>query len=202
MLARTTCAALRKVEHRFPRPTARMKRAWSSTLPSDQLCLGAPRSHQRTWVNQDGAKPHQSSDNLSPKQNLGAPYLARLWRDVGFHRSIPEIFPPSVLIHSPGWSVSSQRAACSPSAPRVQTGNPGERSGKICGFLFPVLTQTLRESRPHTEPNPELKLRVFPLSLSNDRQVCIRILPVSQEGVISLLSINLIASHGISSAQL
>jgi hypothetical protein len=56
-------------------------------------CLGAPRSHQRTWVDKDGAKPHQSSDNPSPKQILGAPYLARFWRDVGFHCSIPEDFP-------------------------------------------------------------------------------------------------------------
>jgi hypothetical protein len=67
-------------------------------LPSHQLCLGAPRSHQRTWVDKNGAKPHQSSDNLSPKQNLGAPYLARFWRDVGFHRSIPEHLPRQVCL--------------------------------------------------------------------------------------------------------
>jgi hypothetical protein len=42
----------------------------SSTLPSDQLCLGAPRSHQRTWVNQDGAKPHQSSVSFSFPSSL------------------------------------------------------------------------------------------------------------------------------------
>jgi hypothetical protein len=68
----------------------------SSLFPSHQLCLGAPRSHQPTWVDKDGAKPHQSSDNLSPKQILGAPYLARFWRDVGFHRSIPEDLPRQV----------------------------------------------------------------------------------------------------------
>jgi hypothetical protein len=62
-------------------------------FPSHQLSLGAPRSHQRTWFDKDGAKPPQSSDNLSPKQNLGGPYLARFWRDVGFHRSIPEHLP-------------------------------------------------------------------------------------------------------------
>jgi hypothetical protein len=66
-------------------------------LDSHQLCLGAPRSHQRTWVDKDGAKPHQSSDILSPNQNLGAPYLARFWRDVGFHRSIPEDLPRQVI---------------------------------------------------------------------------------------------------------
>ena len=54
-----------------------------------QLCLGAPRSHQRTWDNQDGAKPHQRSVLFffpSPPM-LGAPHLARFWRDVGYHRS-------------------------------------------------------------------------------------------------------------------
>ena len=30
-------------------------------FPSLQLCPGAPRSHQRTWADKDGAKPHQSS---------------------------------------------------------------------------------------------------------------------------------------------
>jgi hypothetical protein len=78
-----------------------MKRFGHSTLPSHQLCLGAPRSHQRTWVDKDGAKPHQSSDILSPKQNLGAPYLARFWRDVGFHRSIPEHLPRQVCLSHP-----------------------------------------------------------------------------------------------------
>jgi tetratricopeptide (TPR) repeat protein len=28
---------------------------------SHQLCTGAPCSHQRTWVREDGAKPHQRS---------------------------------------------------------------------------------------------------------------------------------------------
>jgi hypothetical protein len=62
-------------------------------FPSHQLCLGAPRSHQRTWVDKDAAKPDQSSDNLSPKQNLGAPYLARfgeMWDSTALS---PNIFP-------------------------------------------------------------------------------------------------------------
>ena len=144
MLVTTGCAALRRVDHRLYRPTG------LGTLPSDQLCLGAPRSHQRTWVNQDGAKPHQSSDNLSPKQNLGAPYLARFWRDVGFHRSIPEHLPHQVCISDPShkgrrWGTRSLilpdgvfllRAASSASTAQVQTGNPGQRNGENCGFLF------------------------------------------------------------------
>jgi hypothetical protein len=43
---------------------------------------------------------------------------------VGFHRSIPEDLPRKV-IDSPGWSVASQRAACTSSAPKLSKGNPG-----------------------------------------------------------------------------
>jgi len=63
------------------------RQIWSH-LDSHQLCLGAPRSHQRTWVDKDGAKPHQSSDILSPKQNLGPiprSFLARC--------GIPPLYP-------------------------------------------------------------------------------------------------------------
>ena len=76
---------LSKVDHRLCRPTVRMKRAWSSTLPSDQLCLGAPRSHQRTWVNQDGAKPHQRSIffSFAVTTDDRVPHPSRSWRRVG-----------------------------------------------------------------------------------------------------------------------
>ena len=52
---------LRKVDHRLCRPTGHETGRGHPLFPSHQLCPGAPRSHQRTWVNQDGAKPHQSS---------------------------------------------------------------------------------------------------------------------------------------------
>jgi hypothetical protein len=35
--------------------------------------------------------------------------------------------------------LSVERAACRPSTPRVSTGNPGERSGEICGSSGPFL---------------------------------------------------------------
>ena len=103
-------------------------------LPSHQLCLGAPRSHQRTWDKKDGAKPHQSSDNLPLKQNLGAPYLARFWRDVGFHRSIPENLPRQVCLSILPDGVFLLRE---PHAVHQRNGSLREIRGsaETCGFL-------------------------------------------------------------------
>ena len=102
----------------------------SSLFPSHQLCLGAPRSHQPTWVDKDGAKPHQSSDNLSPKQILGGPHISLVFGEMWDSTALsPNIFHAKCLIR-----VSSQRAACSSSTPRISTGNPGERSGGTCRF--------------------------------------------------------------------
>ena len=72
-------AALPKVDHRLCRPTGgtKLRGVDTSLFISHQLCLGAPRSHQRTWDKQDGAKPLQRSIFFSfpspPK--LGCPIL-------------------------------------------------------------------------------------------------------------------------------
>ena len=70
---------------------------------SHQLCPGAPRSDQRTWVKQDGAKPHQSSafSLFRHHQRSGAPHLARFSRDVGYHCSAPEALSPQILLIPP-----------------------------------------------------------------------------------------------------
>jgi hypothetical protein len=131
---------------------------WSSILALVQLCLGAPRSHQRTWVDQDGAKPHQSSDNLSPKQILGAPYLARFWRDVGFHRSLPENLPRiKAEDGEPDLCVSGME--CFFSESRMQFINAtGLHSGGICNAPCGSL-QSFPEDESPIKPLPPTRFR-------------------------------------------
>jgi hypothetical protein len=45
----------------------------------------------------------------------------------------PPGFPTSRCWRRPRVRLSVKRAVCRPSKPRVFTGNPGERSGEICG---------------------------------------------------------------------
>ena len=45
-------------------------------------------------------------------------------------------FPTSRCWRRPRVRLSVKRAACRSSKPRVSAGNPGERSGEICGLLF------------------------------------------------------------------
>jgi hypothetical protein len=53
-------------------------------------------------------------------------------------RSVPG-FPTSRCWQGPRVRLSLKRAACRSAKPRVVTGNPGERSGEICGFSGPFL---------------------------------------------------------------
>jgi hypothetical protein len=46
-------------------------------------------------------------------------------------------FTTSRCWQRPRVRLSAERAACRPSTPRVFTGNPGERSGEICGSAVP-----------------------------------------------------------------
>ena len=50
-----------EVPWRFCLPNHEGTKRDVATLPSSSARRGAPRSHHRTWVNQDGAKPHQRS---------------------------------------------------------------------------------------------------------------------------------------------
>jgi hypothetical protein len=55
-------------------------------------------------------------------------------------RSVPG-FPTSRRQRRPRVRLSVKRAACRSSTPRVSTGNPGERSGEICGSLARLQTR-------------------------------------------------------------
>jgi hypothetical protein len=75
------------------------------------LCLGAPCSHQRTWADRDGAKPHQ--------------------------RSVSFLLPSPPDLWFSRWSVSSQRAACSLSTPWIPRKSEGTKWRHLqCALQF------------------------------------------------------------------
>jgi hypothetical protein len=144
MLARTACAALRKVGHRFHRPKVRMKRGLviRSSAHTNSVWVPHVRASVRGLI-KTGRSPIKALTSFPQSRTWVGPisrsFLARC--------GIPPLYPrrsspPSVLLHSPGWSVSSQRAACSASTQRVQTGNPGDRSGGTCCFFHPATNPT------------------------------------------------------------
>jgi len=98
---------LRKVDHGFAGVD-------TSLFTSHQLSLGAPCSHQRTWDNQDGAKPHQSSVFFSfpSPPMIGCPILRVLgegWdkQNLRGRASGAEPWYPTLRQQREGWATRS-----------------------------------------------------------------------------------------------
>ena len=105
-VSRFTCCGCHKIV--IPGPAVSPLPTHNSHLTSHQLCLGAPRSHQRTWDKKDGAKPHQSSETF-PQSRTWVPHISlvfgEMWDSTALSRKSS---PRTVIIDSLRRSVSSQ----------------------------------------------------------------------------------------------
>jgi hypothetical protein len=138
MLSRTRVRLSVKLTTGFADPRRHATWRRHPLFPSHQLCLGAPRSHQRTWVDKVGATPHQSSVfTLFRHHKSSGAHPSRPWRRVGKQNLRGR---SSVCIGFCGWSVFSEsRKQC------VNATGPNGKSGGAQWrdplFLYPSQTR-------------------------------------------------------------